>query len=65
MASETQVIEDRVLKAIGAYESGDLSTIQAAAAAVVGAPVKCVSRRLRSIPSAISKGGHNKRLTEP
>ena len=64
MTSKAQLIEERVLEAIDTYESGDFSTIQAAAD-TVGAPVQRVSRTLRGIPSAISKGGHNKRLTEP
>jgi len=64
MTSEAQLIEERVLEAIDAYQSGDFSTIQAAADAT-SAPVQRVSRRLRGIPSAISKGGHNKRLIEP
>ena len=64
MTSEAQLIEDKVLEAVDAYNSGDFSTIQAAADAV-GAPVQRVSRRLRGISSAVLKGGHNKRLTEP
>ena len=57
------MIEDKVLEAVGAYESGDFPTIQAAADEF-DAPTQCVSRRLRGIPSQISKGGHNKRLTD-
>ena len=63
MASEAQLIEDKVLKAVGAYESGDYPTIKAAADDI-NAPVQRVSRRLRGIPSTISKGGHNIRLSE-
>ena len=64
MASKAQLIEDKVLEAIDAYESGDFPSIQAAADAI-DAPSQRVSRRLRGIPSEISKGGQNKRLTEP
>ena len=64
MPSNAQLIEDKVLEAVGAYESGDYPTIKAAADDI-DAPVQRVSRRLRGIPSAISKGGHNKRLSKP
>ena len=63
MPSDAQLIEDKVLEAVDAYKSGNFSTIQAAADEF-DAPVQRVSRRLRGIPSEISKGGHNKRLTE-
>lgn len=55
MPSEAQLIEDRVLKAVDAYESGIYPTIKAAADAF-NAPVQRVSRRLRGIPSEISRG---------
>lgn len=64
MALSAQLIEDKVIEAAGAYSSGDYTTIKAAADAV-GAPVQRVSRRLRGIPSEISKGGQNKKLDEP
>ena len=54
MPSETQLIEDNVLDAVGAYQSGDYPTIKAAADAV-GAPAQRVSRRLRGIPSQSSR----------
>jgi len=64
MTSEAQLIEDKALKVICVYQSDNFSIIRAAVDAV-GALVQRVSRRLRDIPSRISKGGHNKRLTKP
>jgi len=63
MPTNAQLIEEKVLEAIGAYEAGEFTSIRAAANAV-GAPLQRVYRRLKGIPSEIEKGGHNKRLSE-
>ena len=61
MPSEAQLTEEKVLKACDAYRNREYATITDAADAF-DAPRQRVSRRLRGIPSEITKGGNNKLL---
>ena len=63
MNATLEEIEACIKAAADAYNAGEYTTI-ASAARAYHAPAQRVSRRLRGIPSASARGGHNKALND-